>query len=480
MSTAGEAGNASDATSPSQEQRISAMRAAIDAKLREDGVYEQIRQLVRSKSTTSPSADMDQSTAQHDERLLYDVLESEVVQQLLSAVKATTLNGVDSKPVDESADPDNDTDALDEDNDDSLRDANNMASERGVCLFLRLAGGKAFVDQLLEDDEGDEEAEARSEKMWDSSHVGRVKSFFRMVATFQSQRQSSKDVPCCVDPPFDEYFRFRIEKPKTRSSTHMRRGQSQTHVPYEVEVVTPWEALCLVDEPVQMDLIKVAKKLVHWSHAGGPKWIDVSKELLAVHRLDWRRVLCSTLQLVHLPVSLVGTMKVPIGSLDVRADLLHFKRTASVAREVATFLNKETLQRNTLTHSFYQYAKQWWDEYLNDASVYDAAQPQRSLVGSRMRLVKLFAEDDDGRFRMVCKFVTPIRTPAAIKSPSEAARFVALLPFEATSAVGGARDDTWRSLTAFLSLSKGDAQDHAVCAIVATLSTDGRTLVRVI
>ncbi|TYZ57540.1 hypothetical protein PybrP1_005412 [[Pythium] brassicae (nom. inval.)] len=420
-----------DAASPSQQQqqRISAMRAVIDAKLHEDGVYEQIRELVRSKSTGSrPAAGFEQSE-QDEERFLHDVLGSEVVQQLLSAVKTMKLNVAADKPVDE-CDPRTDTDAFEGDDSGGVRDAMaHPTNERDVCLFLRLAGGKAFVDQLLEEEEEEEEAAGR-EATWEDSlepQIGRVKSFFRVVATFQSQRLSSKDVQCCVDPPFDEYFRFHVEKRKTRSSKLSRGGQSQ-HVPYEVEVVTPWEALCLVDEPVQLDLIKVSKKLVHWSHAGGPKWREVSRELLAVHRLDWRRVLCSTLQLVHLPVSLVGKMKVPIGSLDVRADLLHFKRTASVAREVSTFLNKETLQRNTLCHSFYQYAKQWWDEYRNDAAVYEAAQQTHeehkvfSLVGSRARLVKLFAEDDDGKFRMVCKFVIPIRAPAAIKSPSEAAR----------------------------------------------------------
>lgn len=463
-----DSGGASDGVGSSQQQQqsISAMRAAIDAKLREEGVYEQIRQLVRSKATPAPADTNTEVQEQPDEeRLLQEVLDSEVVQQLLSAVKDTKLHrGA------QAADQSTESEQHDDEDHDAQQNVIDAVNGRDVFLFLRLAGGKAFVDQLLEEEEEEEERDARGQPTLADSlefQVGRVKTFFRVVATFQSQRLASKDVPCCVDPPFDEYFRFRVEKRKTRSSKPQLRKQSR-HVPYDVEVVTPWEALCLVDEPVQLDLVKVSKQLVHWSHAGGPKWREVAKELLAVHRLDWRRVLCSTMQLVHLPVSLVGKMKVPVGSLDVRADLLHFKRTAAIAREAAIFLNKETLQRNTLHHAFYQYAKQWWHEYRNEASIYEAAQQSReecklpSAATTRARLVKLFAEDDDGRFRMVCKFLTPVRAPAAIKSPSEAARFVGLLPFEATVVVGGARDETWRSIPAFLSLGRGDAQDHAV------------------
>lgn len=494
-------------------QAIRAMRAAIDAKLREDGVYEQIRELVRAKaesqrqvaptaeetgdlngdgsalsgSNVAGNADVQECEQDH---VIRDVLESEVVQQLLAAVKSMKLRDTGSGAQDGVM--------LEDDGDEvesSIREQQQQASAANghdVHLFLRLAGGRAFVDQLLlAADEHDDNCTA--DTVGSEVQIGNVKSFFRVVATFQNQRLTSKDVLCCVDPPFDEHFHFHIEKRRTRK-VPLRRARSATSVPYEVEVVTPWEVLCLVDEPVQIDLIKVSKKLVHWSNARGPQWQELSKELLAVHRLDWRRVLCSTLQLVHLPVSLVGKMKVPIGTLDFRADVLHFKRTPSTAREVSTFLNKETLQHNTLNHSFYQYAKQWWEEYRSEVAIYQNAQPGArdehkdtgAILGSksgshgRQRLVKLFAEDDDGRFRMVCKFLTPIRTPHAIKSPSEAARFVGLLPFEADPVVGGARDETWRSIPAFLSIGRGDAQDHAASLVYMWLdwhlSTDIHSL----
>lgn len=479
MQTDGDATGESGAS-----QAISAMRAAIDAKLREDGVYEQIRELVRAKAetqhlaspTTRPANDSDltgkggdaEQQGKHD-HVIHDVLESEVVQQLLTAVKAMKLRDPGHGAHTDMALED-DGDDLESSLQQQQQQANTVMNEHDVYLFLRLAGGRAFVDQLLLAAE-EHDDDCSGDVGLSEAQIGHVKSFFRVVATFQNQRLTSKDVLCCVDPPFDEYFRFRIEKRKTRKAPQ-RRTRTATNIPYEVEVVTPWEALCLVDEPVQIDLVKVSKKLVHWKSTRGPQWRELSKELLAVHRLDWRRVLCSTLQLVHLPVSLVGKMKVPIGTLDLRADVLHFKRTPSIAREVSTFLNKETLQHNMLNHSFYQYAKQWWDEYRSDAAVYQDAQPDardehkglgaKTSSHGRQRLVKLFAEDDDSRFRMVCKFLTPFRAPHAIKSPSEAARFVGLLKFEADPVVGGARDETWRSIPAFLSTGRGDAQDHAV------------------
>ncbi|KAF1330961.1 hypothetical protein FI667_g4705, partial [Globisporangium splendens] len=149
------------------------------------------------------------------------------------------------------------------------------------------------------------------------------------------------------------------------------------------------------------------------------------------------------------------------------------KRTSSVARDVTVFLNKEMLQRNMLNHSFYQYAKRWWEEYRSEAAIYDDSgkrghdrdEYRKMTTHLRPRLVKLFAEDDDGRFRMVCEFVTPLRAPAAIRSPSEAARFVGLLPYESNPVVDGTRDDTWRSISAVLSVGKGDAQDHALLLV---------------
>ncbi|RLN38349.1 hypothetical protein BBJ28_00012286 [Nothophytophthora sp. Chile5] len=467
-------------------EKLRSLRAAIDAKLHEQGIYEQIRDLVHLKAKdTAPTdensgevgqrkagedpggnADASQSTEEH---LIHDVLESEVVQQVLAAVRAMDLTASNRKEetLSSSAKAADEVDTPAE-----------LENERDVHLYLRLCGGKAFVDQLveLEHDGGGLEDGEHGDVGLEAAKcpVGSVLAFFRVNATFQQQRQSSRDVQCCVDPPFDEHFRFRVEKQRARTA------RTQGGAAYAVDVTSPWEALCLVEESVQLDLVKVTKKLLLRDADSRPRWRELSCELLAVHRLDWRRVLCSTLQLVHFPIQLTGRMKEPVGTLDFRGDLLHCKRTPSIAREARAFLNKEALQRNASSHAFYKYAKQWWDEYRSESrqSSTDKATEAGSdeysqllaQMGSRQRLVKLFAEDEEGRYRMVCKFVVPLRVPLAVRGPSEAARFVGLLPFESNPLVGGARDETWRFVATVLSLRKGDAQDHAVRTPSRTLS----------
>ncbi|KAL3674128.1 hypothetical protein V7S43_000074 [Phytophthora oleae] len=451
-----------DVSEPSSE-KIRSLRAAIDAKLHEQGIYEQIKDLVLSKSKSAlttenqpPNSDEDlseEAVRSREDQVVHDVLESEVVQQLLATVRAMDLTRKG---------PNNDkTEAVD--------DSVEMENERDVILYLRLTKGKAFVDQLVEQGDDNDADVGLDEK---KCPVGSVISFFRVNVSFQKQRQSSRDIRCCVDPPFDEHLRFRIDKKRARTA-RTRGGAS-----YAVEVTSPWEALCLVEEPVQLDVVKVTKKLLSRDSDGAAQWRELSRELLAVHRLDWRRVLCSTLQLVHFPVQLTGRMKEPVGTLDIRADVLNCKRTASIAQEARSFLNKEGLKRNASNHSFYKYAKQWWDEYRSETREdkrqlpkgSNGAEPPRkdeysqllAQIGSRQRLVKLFAEDEEGRYRMVCKYLVPLRAPMAVRSPSEAARFVGLLPYESNTLVGGGTDETWRSIATVLSLLKGDAQDHAI------------------
>ncbi|EEY68727.1 centrosomal protein, putative [Phytophthora infestans T30-4] len=403
-------------------EKIRSLRAAIDAKLHEQGIYEQIRDLVNSKIKVT------------EEQLIHDVLESEVVQQLLATVRSMEL----ATPAKSTNHEEADDEALEND--------------RDVFLYLRLSTGKAFVDQLVELEQDTKNADQDDVGLDEKRcPVGSVVTFFRVNVTFQTQRQTSRDIRCCVDPPFDEHFRFRVEKKRTRTA-RTRGGAS-----YAVDVMAPWEALCLVEEPVQLNLVKVTKKLQSRNSNGTAQWRELSSELLAVYRMDWRRVLCSTLQLVHFPIQLTGIMKEPVGSLDIRADLLNCKRTPSIAHEARSFLNKEAIQRNASNHSFYKYAKQWWDEFRNDEYSQLLAQ-----LGSRQRLVKMFAEDEEGRYRMICKFITPLRVPMAVRSPSEAARFVGLLPYESNALLGGGADETWRSIATVLSARKGDAQDHAI------------------
>ncbi|DAZ98439.1 TPA: hypothetical protein N0F65_001140 [Lagenidium giganteum] len=465
---------------PLAHEKISVLRSVIDAKLHEDGIYEQIRALVTEKAAANRRVKNDVDGDSHeangesrpqeprddddddnddDAPLIQAVLDSDVVQQLLATVKRADRDAAQPTATTTSAEHD------------QQREQDQDEKDPGVHLYLRLAGGRAFVDQLLHDDDNDIE-EQDDPELVGNAQIGQTRMFLRLVVSFQRQRLVSKDVRCVVDPPFDEHFRLKVT-PQQQRTNRTRAG-----TPYDVDVVSPWEALCLIDEPVHLTLLQVTKRVVgHDRVTMAPKWEDTSKELLATHRLDWRRVLCSTLQLVHLPVQLQSSLKVPIGTLDFRADLLQFKRTASVARDATAWLHKDTLRTNTRHHAFYKYAKQWWEEYQAESSAYEQTQRRDNGDGNngdvgrlqrRQRLVKLFAEDEEGRFRMVSKFLTGLRVPAALHSPSEAARFVSLLPFKRSVCIVDA-NDAWRSISTFLALGQGEARDHAphFCSAVA-------------
>lgn len=438
----------------SDTERVRALRSAIDAKLRGEGIYDHIRELVRAKAHENKDLDALKEKSGSDdlydekENLIQQVLESELVQQVVASVRAMDM---EQDQTSKTGLQDQEVVTLSEDTN---------INETGNVLYLRLSGGKAFVDQLIDEGEDGGLPFGVTE-----SHVGQVIPFFRVVVNFQGQRQVSHDVPSSVEPKFDEHFRFRI----TRQAKAYQANRK-----VDVKVTTPWESLCEIDEPVQIHLLKVVKKLLWWKSRTEMGWQELSVDLVAVHRLDWRRVICSGLPIVHFPVQLVGAMKSPVGTLDFRGDILNFKRTAQIGHLASQLLHKQTLEKNARTHAFFKYAKSWWEEYRSETR-YDANALSSSRdevcdeftslmdhVNSRPRLIKLFAEDEEGRYRMVCRYLVRLRVPTAVRSPSEAARFVSLLPLESRTLIGGTRDEVWRSIPTFLALKKGDVLDHAV------------------
>jgi centrosomal protein CEP76 len=58
--------------------------------------------------------------------------------------------------------------------------------------------------------------------------------------------------------------------------------------------------------------------------------------------------------------------------------------------------------------------------------------------------------------------IDPISVGRAINTPYEAARFVSLIPFERRENPGGEKVEIWQSAHTFLTLGKGDVEDHAI------------------
>lgn len=66
---------------------------------------------------------------------------------------------------------------------------------------------------------------------------------------------------------------------------------------------------------------------------------------------------------------------------------------------------------------FYEYSSEFWREYK---SIAPALHPQR--------LCKIYAENEDGVYLPVTKYVLPLTSIRGVDSPFHAARFVSLIP----------------------------------------------------
>ena len=85
------------------------------------------------------------------------------------------------------------------------------------------------------------------------------------------------------------------------------------------------------------------------------------------------------------------------------------------------------------------------------------------------RKIKLVAEDECGRHRFVCGFVSPnVKTPRSVDGPRYAARFVSLIPFKRDVSLSGERVSTWHSAQCTAIRLHGDVEDHALllCSIL--------------
>uniref|UniRef100_A0A8C4EF15 Centrosomal protein of 76 kDa n=1 Tax=Dicentrarchus labrax TaxID=13489 RepID=A0A8C4EF15_DICLA len=113
---------------------------------------------------------------------------------------------------------------------------------------------------------------------------------------------------------------------------------------------------------------------------------------------------------------------------------------------------------------FLVYAKQWWREFLEIRPSHQS------------KMVKIFAQDENGVNRPVCSYVRVLRAGRLLESPRQAARFVSLLALEKAPVVGGGggKQEQWCTLMAFLCRGKGDCEDHAtlLCSLLLGFGLD--------
>lgn len=352
-------------------EKVSELRKVIDETLREEDVYSKLRSVIEKQKNEESSPF--QKLADSD--IVKQVLES--ISQGVSIYNTTQSIGEDEK----------------------------LASDKTHFLQLRLLGGRAFVDHLLETPDV-------------------IRQFLRLHVTFQGQRYVSQDVECQVEPNFDETFRLQLPQ----------SGRSRD--------------LLSLHDSIHLVLTR------HTKHQENNDWQESKTEFVAARSVPWMQVLTQdgySFSVELFTFEKGGKLNIPIGILDFRMD--KFPSTPKPPESIDTYTQRTKEERNeTLIKSrrFYQYARQWWNEFAEISPIH------------KERLVKMFAQDELGDYRCVCTFIQPLQPKGIIDSPNHAARFVSLIPFQRTEVVGGGCDESWRSLATFLAIKCGDSQDHAV------------------
>ncbi|CAB1321411.1 unnamed protein product [Coregonus sp. 'balchen'] len=245
---------------------------------------------------------------------------------------------------------------------------------------------------------------------------GQVCSTFTLYLHFRNQRFRSKPVPCACEPDLQEGFLLEIHREGLGDGSKMADA-------------TTMLSIC---DPVHLVLIKR----------------DTSSEttLVSSYFLDWRTVLSS-----------------PSGKTSIAVELLGVE---ALSPDIIT--TQQSLERQKTAEKerlFLFYAKQWWREFLEIRQ------------SNQAKLVKIFAQDENGVNRPVCSYVRVLRAGRLLESPRQAARFVSLLGLEKAPVVGGGgggKQEQWCSLLAFLCRGKGDCEDHAtlLCSLLLGFGLD--------
>ncbi|XP_054897838.1 centrosomal protein of 76 kDa isoform X2 [Poeciliopsis prolifica] len=287
-------------------------------------------------------------------------------------------------------------------------------------LYLQVLGGKAFLEHLQD-----------SEPL-----PGQVCPTFTLYLHFRNQRFRSKPVPCACEPDLKEGFLLEIHRDSFGDGSKMVDA-------------TAMLSMC---DPVHLVLIKT----------------DTSGEttLVSSYFLDWRIALGSPSCKTCFAVEMMGVgseSKIPAGVLTVSLELFPPLQETLNTDIIVTQQSLERQRTAEKERLFLVYAKQWWREFLEIRPSHQS------------KLVKIFAQDENGVNRPVCSYVRVLRAGRLLENPRQAARFVSLLAHERAPVVGGGgKQEQWCTLMAFLCRGKGDCEDHAalLCSLLLGFGLD--------
>ena len=142
-------------------------------------------------------------------------------------------------------------------------------------------------------------------------------------------------------------------------------------------------------------------------------------------------------------------IKVPVGVLDMRLDIVPLPETSVKPADIARGLRANSMRKQELQRQFFQYSRVWWKEFIDISPTF------------KNRLVKIFAEDISmGWLKTGLLFRATVRAGRIIiYFPRHAARFVSLIPYTKIEAVGagaGRAEIFYMISIVFLSMRKGD------------------------
>ncbi|ELT93283.1 hypothetical protein CAPTEDRAFT_130762 [Capitella teleta] len=289
-------------------------------------------------------------------------------------------------------------------------------------LFVQILGGKAFLEHLQEPE----------------SLPGHAASYFTLHLHFRGQRFKSRPVGCACEPDIQEGFLLELHKDSQGKSGDASRMANATTL----------LSLC---DPVHLVLIKTDQ--------------SGDSSIVSSHNMEWRSVLSSPNSRCTNSVELMGIgseNQVPVGLLETKLELIP-KLSDSITDEVISAqVGMEKARKAEKERLFLVYAKQWWQEYLQIRSSH------------KDRLVKIFAQDENGANRPVCSYVKPMRAGRLLDMSRQAARFCSLIGYEKVAMVGGGKAEQWSAMHTFLSRNKGDCEDHCnlLCSLLLGFGLD--------
>jgi centrosomal protein CEP76 len=289
-------------------------------------------------------------------------------------------------------------------------------------LYLQIIAGKAFLEYINVDD----------------ALPGISQPYFTLYIHFRNQRFKSKQFSCVCEPRINEGFLIELHKEK-----HDKK----------IPQMADRETLLSICDHIHLVLIQTDS--------------NGDSNLVSSHFLDWRSVISSNNNKQNVTVELMGTgseSKVPVGLLNICIQLLPMLDEPVREDILAAQMGLEHSKNTERERLFLLYAKQWWKEYLEIRDDH------------KNRLVKIFAQDENGTNRPVCSFIRPIKVSRLLDTPRQAARFVSLIGYNKLSSSIGVNEqvEQWLNMHTFLVRNCGDSENHAIllCSLLIGFGLD--------